>query len=776
MILATLLLLLLPSAATVHGTVRVEGSQEPIARATVQIPALRRGVLADERGYFVLAGVPAGRWTVRVSALGYRSVEREIEVPASGAVRLDVELAAAPVELAGVEVRARARSEMTAETAAGPPPARITAPALRAVPALAEVDVLRVVQTLPAVAAASDFSSALYVRGGSPDQTLITLDGVPLFNPYHLGGLFSAIDADAVSEVDVLAGATPASAGDRLSGAVAIRTREGGRDRVRASGALGLISSRASADGPLPGGRGSSLVSARRTYLDLFTGAAYALGATNTTLPYAFTDAYLKATHGVGSTGQLSAAVYLDAEHFRIPERMQRAIDTDAQFGWGSRVASLGYRQLFGPALVGELRLAVSGFYGDFAARERRYTMTDVAPLDDELTPYLDARSRISDALVGAYLTWYARRHEVRFGAQLDRYRFEHDVAVHEAGLRDYVPEFRSASRPATLAAYVEDSWTPREELSVRGGVRVLHAGEWGTAWMPRLGARWALTPVLALSVGAGRYAQLMHSLRDEESLAASLLAYDFLGATAPAAGMMTAEDVVLGAEWSAGATSVRVDAYAKRFDRLPLPPLPDNLVETPVLVPEGHRLGTGRAHGVELLARHARGRADFTLAYALAFASREAEGERFAPRFERRHTLDALAALPLGAQGQWSARLVLATGQPYTPVVGSVPFDPYDPRLGGFAPAWEMTALLGEHNSARLPGYLRLDVGARRSFERRWFGRETTVTPYLQVLNALNTKNVLTALPTNTFEGRPVLDYAPQLPFFPTLGLEWKF
>jgi hypothetical protein len=74
MILATLLLLLLPSAATVHGTVRVEGSQEPIARATVQIPALRRGVLADERGYFVLAGVPAGRWRVQVGALGYRSV------------------------------------------------------------------------------------------------------------------------------------------------------------------------------------------------------------------------------------------------------------------------------------------------------------------------------------------------------------------------------------------------------------------------------------------------------------------------------------------------------------------------------------------------------------------------------------------------------------------------------------------------------------------------------------------------------------------------------
>ena len=196
--LTSLLILVLGGGGTISGTVRAEGSHEPVV-ATVQIPALGRGVRTDGRGYFVITDVRAGIWKIRARAPGYRDLEREVRVPEDGALRLDLELTPQPVELEGIEVRS---THTSVAAQAGPGSTRLDARSVKLVPALAEVDVLRAVQTLPSVQAASDFSSALYVRGGSPDQTLLLLDGVPLFNPYHLGGIFAALDPDAVATAE----------------------------------------------------------------------------------------------------------------------------------------------------------------------------------------------------------------------------------------------------------------------------------------------------------------------------------------------------------------------------------------------------------------------------------------------------------------------------------------------------------------------------------------------------------------------------------------------
>jgi hypothetical protein len=239
----------------VNGTVRAEGSRELIAYATVALPALGRSVQTDARGYLALAGVPAGRRVIPASALGYAATERTLEIPTDGSLRVEFELAPEAVALAGIQVEATAGTR--GSQVAGPGPLRVDARAVDLIPALGEADVLRTLQTLPAVQASSDFSSNLYVRGGSPDQNLILLDGAPLFNPFHLGGVFADIDPDAIATMQVYPGAFPARVGGRLSSVVELWTRDGGRDRVRGQGALGLISARASVDGPLPGSRGS---------------------------------------------------------------------------------------------------------------------------------------------------------------------------------------------------------------------------------------------------------------------------------------------------------------------------------------------------------------------------------------------------------------------------------------------------------------------------------------------------------------------------------------
>ena len=781
MIFAAILVALLP-VATVRGTVRAEGTQEPVAYASVRIDEARRSARTDQRGLFVLADVPEGSWRVRVSAVGYQPMDTTVRIPATGTMELSFSLRAAPFTLPGIE--ARGRQESRAASTAGPGATRIEAREIDAAPALAEADVLRTVQLLPSVATASDFSSALYVRGGSPDQTMVMLDGTPLFNPYHLGGLFGAIDPDAVAAVDVLPGAFPARVGDRLSGIIDIQTRDGGRDRVRGFGGTSLISTRAGVEGPLPGGRGSYLVTGRRTYLDLFTEAAYGVGLIDATLPYHFTDGHLKLTHDVGKLGRLSAAFYVDDErmgyprtrpsHGEEPGEGRRGLSDDVDFAWGSRVGSLRFRRPLGPTVVAELRGAVSTFYGSFDVFSARYR-GEGQP--DTLQHLVGAHTRMRDVMAGADLAWHARDHQVRGGLQWDAYRFGHDILEEDDEGGPFITSFRRTDTPRTLAAYLEDEWQASPLLRVRGGVRVLSAGERGTEILPRLGAQYTLTPSLTLSLGGGRSAQVMHSLRSEESLGASLMAYDLMAAVPRGTGLSTATDLVGGAEWVRGTTSVRVDAFAKRLGNVPLPPLPGDITEAPVLVNEGFVAADGDARGVEVLARHTRGRALYSLAYSLNDVKMEVGGVRYTPRFERRHTMDAVASLPWGRRGEVSGRLALATGQPYTPATGfGMPLR-YDPTTGAFVQYGSGgSVLLGEHNSGRLPGYFRLDVGFRRSYEPRIFGRPTTVTPFLQIVNVLNTPNVLAGVPQVYGEAGPQVEYAPQLPILPTIGFEWKF
>jgi hypothetical protein len=766
-------LALLSEGAAIQGTVRAERSLEPIAGATVSLPELRRLVIADAKGYFVLSDVPAGRWRVQAAALGYESHTITITSDGASAIRLDFDLVVRPIPIPGVTnqpTQQTAETTVSAPATAGPPAARIEGATLRLVPGLAESDVLRALQVLPSVHAISDFSTALYVRGGASDQNLITLDGIQLFNPYHVGGIFSAIGASAVSTVDVWAGAQPArTPGDRLSSTVAIHTRDGGRDQVRTEGSIGLLSTTLGVDGPINGGKGGFLVAGRRTYIDAAADAAHALGLISVTVPYGFSDLYAKVTHGVGGLGSLSISGYLDREKFDITDEMREEFNGDVDFHWGSKMLSAALRQPLNTALLLELRLG----YTDFVGNLRGYDNGGGAQGD---TTYIRAHSITRDVLASADLTWYNRTHTTRFGIQLDHFRFGH--AVDAGALEDEtMPNFDRTDRLSTAAAYIEDQWQLADPLELRLGARLLEAGRLGRVLLPRAGVQWRANSHVTLWAGAGRYAQAMRSMRDEESVVSSIMAYDFLTVQPEATGLATGEDVVLSAEWTAPRTAIRIDAYGKRMHNLVLPAEPNDPLDAPLFINETYRVGSGKSLGIELLARHHIGKNELAWSYAFSRSERTADADVYAPRFERRHVLDASATRTWGSSGILSARAVLASGQPYTPVVGMTsPFE-YNATNNRWEGATFGQLILGEHNAARMPGYFRLDVAARKTYRKHWFGQDGTMTPYLQILNVLNTKNVLIA-DRQAYERRerPIMRFAPQFPLLPSIGLEWKF
>jgi hypothetical protein len=780
-VLHVLFLALALQSATVQGIVRAQGSLEPLPHATVTLIELKRTAQADARGYFVLTDVPDGRWRAEASAIGYDTHAVTLIVQGAN-VRIDFELPVRPVPMPIIEVRSTATGVTETATAplpqVGPPAVRVQSRALRSVPGLIEPDVLRALQTLPSIAAMSDFSTALYVRGGAADQSVIMLDGMPLFNPYHVGGIFSAIPIDAVATVDVWAGAMPARAGDRVSGAVHVHTRDGGRDRVRAAGGIGLLSSHATFDGPL--GRGTFLLAGRRTYIDAVSDAAYGLGLTNGTIPYGFWDFYGKATMPVGELGAIAVSGYINSEGIHIPQRMQQEMGGTAGFDWGSRMLALNYRQPLSPSLLLQAHAGYTDFRGRFDAWEHRteswYCEAPGACSMEsgDTTQVVSARTHTGDAVLGGELTWYRSRNTLRAGVQLDVMRFDHALDHLEDVDEVFFPLFAERRAPVTLAAHAEDEWRISDRLAVRAGARVLHAGAVGTAVLPRAGMNLQLTPRLSVTAGGGSYAQALRSKRNDESMISSFIAYDLITAQPLDAGLARGSDVVLGIGYADVLTALRAEGFLKTMSSIVLPGRVHEPMESPVIITDDYRVGRGRARGLELSAQRRHGRAELGLSYSLLLADRT-DSITYTPRFERRHTVDANAVVRWREHGMVSARLAVGSGQSYTPAIGMTQQRQFNPATG----QWEYSGgqlVLGDYNSARLPGYLRLDVAARRTVQRRWFGRDVRVTPYLQVLNVLNTRNTLfaEALPYGG-TGGPALRYVPQLPILPTFGFEWQ-
>ena len=755
-------------SAVIQGTVRVEGSLEPIASATVFIPELRRSVMTDARGYFVMTDVPAGEFRVEASAVGHASHTLTIRSSGAGTIRLDFDLAVRPVAIPRVEVSvhmADSGTVVSGAPTAGPPALRMTGTMMRTMPGIAEADVLRGLQMLPSVHAISDFSTALYVRGGAADQNFITLDGVPLFNPYHAGGIFSAINASAVSNVDIWAGAQPARAsGDRLSSTVGIHTRDGGRDRVRAEGSIGLLSTHATVDGPLNNGRGSFLLTGRRTYVDAAIGLAKRLGFIDFGAPYGFSDVYVKLTHSIGSLGRIAVSGYIDREYVNLVEGQ---FEADTNLDWGTNMLSVSWRTPIGRTMLLDARVGYTDFNGDFFAIEED-TLAEGDPW------YVDGRSFARNTLAGIDLRRFGSRGTLYAGVAYDSYAFDHSFDTNDDGdIHKYVPGFDHTAYARSIAAYVEQEWRPLEPVEFRVGMRYLDAAELGTAWLPRVGAQWRVTPNFRVSAGGGRYAQLMRSFRDDQSVASSFVAYDFLTTQPRSVGLATAVDGVLSAEWTGSKGAVRVDVYGKRMRNLVLPIEHADPLDAPAVVLDSFVVGTGNARGMEVLARRSVGRTELALSYAVSRTTRTAAGVTYSPRFDRTHVLDVSATHALGSSGLLSIRGVIGSGQPYTPALGVTNPYHFDPVTGTWSEGFGRI-IAGDHNSARLPGYFRLDVAARRTWTTHWFGREMRLTPYLQVINILNSRNTLVAEPQPT--ARPVMRHLPQIPVLPTFGLEWKF
>ena len=310
-ILAALLMCAAPSWAqgTVKGFLKSESSGEAVMFASVTLEGTTFGVSSNVDGYYSLSRVPAGTYTMVVSKLGVRNAAEPVEVRDDKVVTKNLLLASKVVTLEGAEVRAD-REEQTTQVRTSVETIR---PAdIKRIPSFGGApDLVQALQVLPGFVSTGDQGGQLYIRGGSPIQNKVLLDGMLIYNAFHSIGLFSVFDSDALANADVYTGAFSAKYGGRISSVMDIRTRDGNMRETEGKVGASPFGAKLLVHGPLKRmsedrtGGISYLLSVKHSYLEQTSQLFYPY-IDDGRLPFGFTDAYGKLTFGGGDGSKLS--------------------------------------------------------------------------------------------------------------------------------------------------------------------------------------------------------------------------------------------------------------------------------------------------------------------------------------------------------------------------------------------------------------------------------------------------------------------------------------
>ena len=729
-LLAILLFALSPApAGTIAGFLTDLESGEPLVWANINIMGTRHGTTTNSNGYYALPDVAPGSHTVRYSYVGYAPIARKVVVRASLRRRVDVALEVRPIEIEGALATAD-REEQERALQVGF--VSLESRRFRELPAMVETDVLRGLQLLPGIQSASDFSTGLYIRGGGPDQTLILLDQIPLYNPSHAFGFFSTFNADAIRDMSLHKGAYPANYGGRLGAVLDVANRDGNRNRFAGRGGLSLIAARATLEGPV--GSGSWMFSGRRTYLDPILDAMRSSGMD---VP----DYYFYDVNGKINT-QLTSNDRLD---FHLTE------STSFLLEWGNRAVTTKWTHIFSPRVFANFLLAWS-----------RYQSVTSFNLFE--TPLL-FRSVISDLSAKADFDCYlSPNHTLTIGAITSRFDFDYLQSFNREDQLDV------AIRPVEVAAYAQDEWRIDPLTTARLGMRASYFSEGERFHIePRLSLSRALTDATRVKASAGSYHQHLQLIATE----------GFNGGDVWIPLDETVEpgesiQVATGVDWSPSKSwELSVEGYYTDLrdlvtvdTRVASDSADENNTAEEIFISGGE----GYATGVELFAQKRAGPLTGWIGYGFGWTKRTFaemnQGESFSPKHDRRHDFSLVATW---RHGKWVLGLtqVYATGQAFTPA--SARYSMRAPAIGTMLP--DDLLLPAAKNSARLFPYHRMDVSIKRRL--RFWG--TDWGAYVQVFNVYNRRNEW-FVQYDTSESDVDPEVVKMLPILPTIGINFSF
>ena len=762
---------------TVSGYIEDAASGEKLMAANVFDYKSGLGAVSNTYGFFSLT-LPSDTVALRVSYIGYES--EEIVLFLDKDLAMNFKLSSA-VSLKEIEVVAERHYEEIQEQTQM---SRIDVPIeqIKKVPALlGEVDVLKTLQLLPGVQSGGEGQSGLYVRGGSPDQNLVLLDGVPIYNVSHVLGIFSVFNADAIKNVTLTKGGFPARYGGRLSSVLEINMKEGNMQEFHGEGSVGLISSKLTLEGPIWKDKTSFIVSGRRTYADLIAKPIAKKAAKRNDqdldLTLYFYDLNAKINHKFNEKHRLYASAYLGSDVFKnkISE-----LGEDESFGggidWGNIISALRWNWQLSNKLFANTTLTYSNYKLDIFAEQQE---NDGESKQSFSAKYFSGIEDVAAKIDFDYIP--DPNHYIRFGASVinhtykpgalslksdfDEEKFDTLLGSKNLGSREY-------------ALYIEDDFRIGALKANIG----LHAsafdvdGAFYKSLQPRIGLRYLLPNDLALKASFTTMRQFINLLTSE---ALSLPTDLWVPSTKRIKPQESWQAAVGAAKTFGDGFEVSLEAYYKNMNNvLSFKEGASFLFGLESDWQDKVTQGKGESYGLEFFVQKKKGKTTGWIGYTLSWNNRTFRdingGKTFPFRFDRRHDISLVVSHEINDKISLSGAWVYGTGNAITLPITQYPIDSpiYD---------WNIIETNGEKNAFRMSDYHRLDLSVEFYKKKRKYERWWVISVYNTYWNAnpyfvYSDRQVKRDPNGNIIEDKKVFKEVSVLPIIPSVAYKFKF
>jgi len=742
---------------TISGAIKDKKTGEGLIGATIKVkdkPAL--GAASNEYGFYSLT-LPTGTYKLVVEYVSYKTIDTTITLDKKTAI--DFAMAAADNELSAVTVSSKANVITSAQMGMD----KMNINDLNLLPVIfGERDVLKSIQLLPGVEPAGDGNSGFFVRGGAADQNLILLDNAVVYNPSHLLGFFSTFNSDAIKDVTLYKGTAPAEYGGRLASVLDVKMNDGNDQTTHISGGIGLISSRLEAEGPIEQDQGSFLITARRTYADLFLKLSPDTNLNRSRLY--FYDLNAKLNYKLSKKDRLYLSGYFGQDDLGLA----------SLFGinWGNATGTLRWNHLITDKLFSNTSIIFSNYSYNINVDNSGITANIFSQIRDwNIKEELELFSNPSNS--------------IRFGFS----SIYHTVTPGTITGTNIVSSTEPDVHSWENAFYVSDSWKATSRLNIDYGIRLstfsvlggsnlydltadgtaikdtLHygSGQIEQTYVipePRVSASYTLNDVSSLKLSYDRNSQYMHLISNSTTSNPT----DKWVSTNNIIKPEIADQVSLGYFRSLQNDhyELSVEGYYKYMQNQIDYRDDANVLTNAAIEPE-LLFGVGRAYGVEFLAKKVVGKFTGWVAYTLSRSELQIPGintnDWYPSRQDRTNDISVVGVYRLSKKWSLSSDFVYYTGN-------AVTFP-----SGKYLVNNQWVFLYTERNGYRMPSYNRLDFSATKQLKahKKWsseivyslynvYGREN---PYVVTFRTdPDNPQVTQAVQTSLFRWVPSISY----------------
>jgi len=659
---------------------------------------------------------------------------------------------------------------------------QIPASQIRSIPTLfGETDLIKALQLLPGVQAGTEGSAGMYVRGGGPDENLLLLDGVPVYNVNHLFGFFSVFNTDAVKNVTLYKGNFPARFGGRLSSVVDIRMNDGNDQAIHGNFSIGLISSKFNLEGPITKGKTTFNVSLRRTYADLIAQPLIKLAdaqdgnVSNSSAGYYFYDFNAKISHRISDKDRLYLSYYMgdDAiyagfrEHYTSNSNETEEGRMKLNWYWGNIISALRWNRVINNKLFMNTTATFTRYRFDMDINYNEKQTQRTPPSYYEASQKLGYQSGISDLGIKTDFDYSPNPdHEVKFGGAYTNHTFRPGVSVAKftsTDTSDFAIDTMIGDRNIfshEFQLYAEDNMSLGDYVKANMGVHYSAfnvQGQFYQSVEPRLGLRFLLSDKLSAKAGFATMTQYIHLLSNNNISLPTDLWVPVTKRIPPMKSMQVSAGLFYNL---LDVADVSIEGYYKTMDNLIEYKDGASFMSSSTEWEDKVCLGSGRAYGLEFLIQKSYGKTTGWLGYTWSKSERTFnrpaqvlnEGRTFPAKYDRRHDISLTLSHKLTDRIDISGTWVYYSGNCATLALHNYE-GPAIPNVNWYSGS--SNGYISSRNNYRFNAYHRMDLGINFHKKKKHGTRTWNISAY----NAYNRYNPFIVYPTSVSNYDPITD-----------------